>query len=105
MLMCHAYDWHLLCIGNSWQEKVSSFSWPVPDRQQGIDWHKGVVEDGSLSPTSPLDWRSSNAEYLEQFGRNSGQAPFLHQTWVGNGRFIDLIVYDPRLIGKDRLEG
>lgn len=103
--MCHAYDWHLLCIGNSQQEKVSGFSWPVPDKQQGIDWHIGVVEDGSLSSTSPLCWRSSNAECLEQFGRNSGRAPSLYQTWVGNGWFIDSIVYDPGLVGKDRLEG
>lgn len=74
LLMCHTYYRHPLCIGNSRQEKVSGFSWPVLDRQQGIDWHTREFEDGSLSPTSLLDWCSSDAEYLEQFSRNSGRA-------------------------------
>ena len=57
-----------------------------------------------LSPTSPLDCCLSN--YLEQVGRISGWAPFLHWAWVGNGRrFIDSIVYDLGLAGTYRLEG
>lgn len=65
----------------------------MSDRQQGIDW-TGLVENGNLSPTLPLDWWSLDAEYLEQFRRNSGWAsPFLHWIWVGNGQLINLISY------------
>jgi len=61
----------ICCVSGTVGRNNLGFSWPVLDRQQGIDWI-GVVENGGLSPTLPLDRFSSNAEYLERFGRSAG---------------------------------
>lgn len=48
-----------------------------------------------MSPISFLDWCSSNAEYLEQFGRNSGRiSPVLDMGGGGWAAYRFDIVYD-----------